>query len=231
MVSSFSLVILLAGSTLVRATIVPSTPETADAGSECAVAWTGDTNSTTDWLNMAIEFMTGDNDDMVFLTTVATGLDGTVDGSCSWICPEVFPYSAIYFYQFISPWETTNKVWTSRFAIASFSGTTTTPPNSTQPDGENISWGTGALVNEAVSAAPSFAPDVTLGTVITSAVSAASAYSSQVISTFAATTSGADNVAATSASTNSGLGLVVDERVWTTAFGAVVSVMVLALFL
>ncbi|KAF9058783.1 hypothetical protein BDP27DRAFT_1240276 [Rhodocollybia butyracea] len=139
MVSLFSLSIILAGSILARADVLPSTPNTANAGSTCVITWAGDTNSTSNWSNMAIEFMTGDNEAMVFLTTVATGLDGTTSGSYSWKCPEVEPYSAIYFYQFISPLETENKAWTTRFAIASPSGTTTAPPNATQPDGVCLS--------------------------------------------------------------------------------------------
>jgi hypothetical protein len=43
--------------------------------------------------------------------------------------------------------------------------------------------------------------------------------------------SGANKPAATSASSNSGLGIVVDKRAWTVAFGAVGSMMMAALFL
>ncbi len=45
--------------------------------------------------------MSGSNDNMTRVTTVASGLDGT-DSSRSpytWTCPEVDPYSAVYFYQ------------------------------------------------------------------------------------------------------------------------------------
>ncbi|KAE9405396.1 hypothetical protein BT96DRAFT_338387 [Gymnopus androsaceus JB14] len=159
MVSSFFLAVLLASvASLVRADVNPSTPDTGKAGSTCSIVWAADTNSTTNWADMSIELMTGSNYNMVFMTTVATGLvldlnfllppnanetpqDGTKDGTFSWTCPQVNPYSDIYFYQFVSPLETSNPQWTTRFAIASSSGATTTPTNSTQPDGESIPWG------------------------------------------------------------------------------------------
>lgn len=93
---------------------------------------------------MTIQLMTGDNYNMVHITTVATGRDGTADGTFDWICPEVIPNSAIYFYQFRSP-HTPNYQWTTRFTIASSTGQTTPPTNNTQPNGANIPWGTGAL--------------------------------------------------------------------------------------
>lgn len=55
-----------------------------------------------------------------------TPQDGTKDGTFSWTCPQVNPYSDIYFYQFVSPLETSNPQWTTRFAIASSSGATST---------------------------------------------------------------------------------------------------------
>ena len=52
-------------------------------------------------LTVQLVLMTGTNNNMTRLITVASGLDGT-DGSLSpfnWTCPAVQPYSAIYFYQ------------------------------------------------------------------------------------------------------------------------------------
>ncbi|KAJ4474936.1 hypothetical protein J3R30DRAFT_3294756 [Lentinula aciculospora] len=243
MVSSFSLAILLASTLLVRADVVPDTPATGKAGSTCSISWAGDSSSSTNWSNMAIELMTGDNFDMVFLTTVATGLDGTKSGSYSWTCPEVNPYSAIYFYQFVSPLETGNPVWTTRFAIASSSGETTTPPNSTQSDGEAIPWGTGALVDaSSASSAPSFASGVTSGSVPAATTTASSSSSSAaVVSTSASgsitttrqstgVTTVSGNTSATT-SANAGLGLAIDARVWTAAIGVVSSAVAIALFL
>jgi hypothetical protein len=183
MFSSFSLAVLLAASIyLVRADVNPSTPNTANAGSTCVVQWSADTNSTSNWANMTIELMTGSNFDMVFMTTVSTDLDGTKDGQFSWTCPQVDPYSAIYFYQFVSPSEVTNPQWTTRFTIASSSGATTTPTNAKQPNGDAIPWGTGALVDAVAVAPPSFAADVPSGVVTASTVAAASSSSSSAAS-------------------------------------------------
>ena len=164
-----------------RAQVKPTVPAPLavyNEGSSCACAWTGDTNSTTTWLNMTIELKTGSNLDMVFLTSnypffffffpsvphkakiilylaVATGLDGTKDNSISFPCPNVTPNSAIYFYQFVAP-NAVGGPWigTGRFAIASAAGVTTAPANPTQPDGSAIPWGTGALVNPSDAIAP-----------------------------------------------------------------------------
>jgi hypothetical protein len=48
-----------------------------------------------------LDLMSGSNNDMSFVANVASGLDGT-DPSLSpysWPCPDVSPYSSIYFYQ------------------------------------------------------------------------------------------------------------------------------------
>ncbi|KAI0831898.1 hypothetical protein BC628DRAFT_565782 [Trametes gibbosa] len=81
--------------------------------------------------------------------TAVASFDGT-DASLttfSYLCPEVTPNSAIYFYQFTSPQAPTAREWTTRFAIADAQGNTTPPPNAVQPDAERkpIPWGTGAL--------------------------------------------------------------------------------------
>lgn len=57
---------------LVRADVTPTGPAPGDVfnqGSNCVITWSGDTNSTTNWKNMAIELMTGDNINMVHLTS------------------------------------------------------------------------------------------------------------------------------------------------------------------
>ncbi|KAG5716664.1 hypothetical protein E4T56_gene16361 [Termitomyces sp. T112] len=151
-----------------RAQVFPNFPagDVQTAGKPCHIAWSGDKNSTTAWKDMSIQFMTGDNLNMVHLTTVTAGRDGTVDGSFDWICPEVTPNAAIYFYQFRSP-HTSIYEWTTRFPIVSSSGQITSPPNSTQPDGKPIPWGTGALANPSI-ALP--APVFTTATLITSTV-------------------------------------------------------------
>ncbi|KAF9038684.1 hypothetical protein BJ165DRAFT_1308896, partial [Panaeolus papilionaceus] len=140
--------VALSAPLLAFADVTPSEPGPGDvfrAGQTCPIVWLGDTNSTTDWKDMAIELMTGDNFGMIHITTVATGQDGTVDGRFEWNCPEVNPYSAIYFYQFSSP-HTAVKTWVTRFTIASPTGQTTPPANATQPGSNDpIPWGVGAL--------------------------------------------------------------------------------------
>lgn len=145
---------------LVRADVNPTVPAPEaiyNTGSPCLIAWTGDSNSTTIWKNMAIQLMSGSNFNMMPITTVATGQDGTVSGQFTFTCPQVIPNSAIYFYQFTSA-NTPDVAWTTRFAIASSSGQTTLPANATQPDdGAAIPWGTGRLANPSLAIAPPFA--------------------------------------------------------------------------
>lgn len=51
------------------------------------------------------DLMSGSNGNMSAVTTVASGLDGTNStlSPYNWTCPEVDPYSAIYFYQVRCP--------------------------------------------------------------------------------------------------------------------------------
>ncbi|KAG5641314.1 hypothetical protein DXG03_005535 [Asterophora parasitica] len=159
MFKTFALTALLASATLlaVRADVVPTVPGPGiiyKEGGTCHIEWDGDKDSTTAWKNMAIELMTGDNFAMVHLTTVATGLDGTVSGSFDHPCPAVTPNSAIYFYQFTAP-GASDKQWATRFTIASPTGETTPPTNPTQP-GTNapIPWGVGALTDPSTAVPP-----------------------------------------------------------------------------
>ena len=70
----FAFVALLAFAApfFVRAIVSPLEPAPGDIeyqGSQCVVSWTGDPNSTTLWKGMAIELMTGNNLQMVHLTS------------------------------------------------------------------------------------------------------------------------------------------------------------------
>ncbi|KAH9017021.1 hypothetical protein EDB84DRAFT_1522710 [Lactarius hengduanensis] len=125
----------------------PSEPGPGDIfneGSTCHIAWTPDASGV--WKTLNIELMTGDNFNMVHLTTVAT-VDGTASpGTFDYPCPTVTLHSPVYFYQFTSP-AAPNRTWTGRFAIADSTGTTVPPPNSVQPNGQPIAWGTGALAD------------------------------------------------------------------------------------
>ncbi|KAG6865653.1 hypothetical protein C0991_000572 [Blastosporella zonata] len=175
---------LASTSLLVRADVTPSDPGPGvvyNVGGTCHITWTGDATSTTAWKDMSIELMTGDNLEMVHLTTVATNLDGTVAGTFDHICPGVTPNAAIYFYQFTAP-AATDKQWTTRFTIASSTGATTDPTNATQPDGSAVPWGTGALTDPTTAVA---APSYLSG----SAAAAASSTSSALVTAPSASTS------------------------------------------
>lgn len=100
------------------AQLVPTTPgpnETYAVGSACTIAWKPDISGR--WKNVSIgryacsnlsmrspntlDLMSGSNINMSLVTNVITALDGT-DSSMTpynWTCPEVAPYSNIYFYQ------------------------------------------------------------------------------------------------------------------------------------
>ncbi|KAJ4478169.1 hypothetical protein J3R30DRAFT_3290604 [Lentinula aciculospora] len=148
--------------------ITPTAPGPGDkfnAGSTCTIQWEVGEN----WPNFTISLMSGSNTQMQLVTTIANGLDGsdTTLSPYNWTCPEVNPYSAIYFYQFTNGNDTTNSKWTTRFTvntstslctafvyslkhissfqIASPSGDFSSPVNSTQPNGDAIPWGVGSL--------------------------------------------------------------------------------------
>lgn len=141
--------------------VAPNAPGPGDSfkqGESCHTSWAADdSGSTTAWKDMNIELMSGSNEAMVHLTTVATGQDGTVAGTFDYTCPEVTPNSAIYFYQFTAPGNN-GFAWTTRFTIAAADGTTTTPTETeTLKDGTIVPWGHGALVDPSTAvAAPTF---------------------------------------------------------------------------
>jgi len=145
-------VISLVAAAVVHAAVVPITPPPGNEGATCTVSWQGDAASTV-WGSMAIQLMSGDNLNMVHLTTITTEQDGTTDGQFEYPCPDVDPNSAIYFYQFTSPL-TPEKQWTTRFAIAGPDGSTVPPANAVQGDGEPIPWGVGALADPSAAVPP-----------------------------------------------------------------------------
>ncbi|KAF9563589.1 hypothetical protein CPC08DRAFT_605648, partial [Agrocybe pediades] len=143
-----ALAIVLSAPLMTRAEVSPLEPGPGDVfrvGQTCHATWGADPDSKTAWKDMVIQLMTGSNDAMVDLTIVASGQDGTVAGKAEFPCPAVYPYSAIYFYQFSSP-HTEAKEWTTRFTIASASGDSSPPTNAKQPGtNEDIPWGAGTL--------------------------------------------------------------------------------------
>ncbi|KAJ9476469.1 hypothetical protein PHBOTO_000136 [Pseudozyma hubeiensis] len=129
----------------------PLTPSTTDEGSPLLIQW--DTTTSQSWKSMEIKFMTGSNQNMTELYTVATGVDGTSMGAGKllWTAPNVSPNSAIYFFQFTHDGQ--DPTWTTRFAIADSTGSVTSPPYAKQPEGPAIPWGLGRIVSGAASAA------------------------------------------------------------------------------
>ncbi|KAI8996503.1 hypothetical protein BD414DRAFT_478245 [Trametes punicea] len=217
---------MLAGHGLVRAVsttaaaaatasggVTPTAPGPGDVfreGGKCTFSWVPDPSGV--WKQTDVELMTGDNFNMVFITTVAS-FDGTDPSltTFNYTCPDVEPNSPIYFYQFSSPAAPGVLFWTTRFAIADGQGNVTPPTNSTQPNGQQIPWGTGRLTDpsqakpepsyllsggasatESASASPSASA--------TSAASSSATESATVVST----TSGAStaSTSATSSATN-----------------------------
>ncbi|KAI0339554.1 hypothetical protein BDW22DRAFT_1361089 [Trametopsis cervina] len=154
MLSSVLLTALLAV-TAVRADPTPTVPGPNDvynAGGNCLIQWDADTTGV--WNPMYIELMTGANLNMKHLTTVAT-VDGTdpTNTTLTYPCPGVTPNAAIYFYQFTAAHSNVT-MWTTRFAIADASGKVVPPPQATQPNGDPIPWGDGALLDPSVATPP-----------------------------------------------------------------------------
>ncbi|KAK0489436.1 hypothetical protein IW261DRAFT_1325956 [Armillaria novae-zelandiae] len=222
---------------------VPGPSDSYDEGASCVIAWTGDKASTTAWKNMAIELMSGSNTAMVHITTVATGQDGTVDGTFNYTCPNVTPNSAIYFYQFTAP-ASPNTTWVTRFTIAAADGTSTAPANSLEPDGSAIPWGVGALVDPSLAvAAPNFSSNSSsVVTTASLATSSAIASTTKVLTTTEATTmattsdtSSAEEATSSSSNSNTaktGNGAVsLDARAWQALMAMGASSVVFAFFL
>ncbi|KAG1774182.1 hypothetical protein EV702DRAFT_975331 [Suillus placidus] len=149
MFAALALTILASSAAIfVHADPDPTNPGPGDVfieGQACSMNWNPDTTGV--WKTMIIQLKTGDNFNMVNLTTVGT-VDGTdaTKTSFSYPCPQVTPHSPIYFYQFSSP-ASTNSVWTGRFTITDTATDIVPAANSTQPDGSAIAWGTGKLVS------------------------------------------------------------------------------------
>ncbi|KAI0832405.1 hypothetical protein BC628DRAFT_1414708 [Trametes gibbosa] len=118
----FSVVVFALSIGVAAAALTPTAPGPGDifaAGSDCTIKWTAD--KTGQWTNTTIYLMSGSNNNMTRVTKVASGIDGT-DPSLSpytWTCPEVEPYSAIYFYEFTNGDDIEDSSWTTRFTACS----------------------------------------------------------------------------------------------------------------
>jgi hypothetical protein len=70
---TFTALLALAAPFVARADVTPTEPAPGDvftAGQTCHVAWNGDTSSPTMWKGMAIELMSGNNFDMIHITSM-----------------------------------------------------------------------------------------------------------------------------------------------------------------
>ncbi|PWY97567.1 hypothetical protein BCV70DRAFT_213538 [Testicularia cyperi] len=184
----------------------PLTPAQTNEGSALMIQWDPTTNSS--WKSMEIKFMTGANQNMTELYTVATGVDGTTSGAgqLQWTAPDVNPNSKIYFFQFTRGGA--DPTWTTRFAIADEDGNTTDPPYSTQPEGTAIPWGIGRITSSS-SSSNSGSSASSSSSAASSATSSASSSSSSSASrtgtsTSTASTSRSSVAAANTSGFNSG---------------------------
>ncbi|CAE6394293.1 unnamed protein product [Rhizoctonia solani] len=191
----------------------PSGSSVFNAGQQCTIKW--DADATGSWKDMNIQLMTGDNWNMIHITTIAQNIDATdaTKNTYSYPCPEVTPYSTIYFYQFSSASDPKNLLWTTRWTIASPDGQTTPPTESTQPNGDKIPWGKGALVDPSTAVPPpaylsgtnqsgGSTNSTSAGSVITSTVSAGSTSAPVVPITTTVSSENPGNIHTTTATGN-----------------------------
>ncbi|KAJ1030015.1 hypothetical protein NDA16_000928 [Ustilago loliicola] len=131
----------------------PLTPSSTNEGTPLMIQW--DTTTNQAWKSMEVKFMTGSNQNMTELYTVATGIDGTSSGAgrLLWTAPNVAPNANIYFFQFTHNGQ--DPTWTTRFPIADDSGAVTAAPFARQPEGPAIPWGNGRIVSGAAAASSS----------------------------------------------------------------------------
>ncbi|KAJ7886035.1 hypothetical protein B0H13DRAFT_2044669 [Mycena leptocephala] len=205
---------------LSQAQVDPNEPgpgESFPQGGTCHIAWNGDTTSgsTTGWKDMAIELMTGSNEKMVHLTTVATGKDGTIAGVFDYTCPEVIPNSPIYFYQFTAA-GTSNFTWTTRFTIAGADNSSTPATETEQSNGQTVAFGTGALADPSSSSSQSNSASDSPSSIASAATKPASSLTRSSTATKSSDPSSASSAPQTSGSSAAvAVGpMVLDTRMW-----------------
>ncbi|KIO24685.1 hypothetical protein M407DRAFT_244356 [Tulasnella calospora MUT 4182] len=189
-----AIVLVLASKAL--ADPAPLTPPTTNVGGDCVISWTPD--ATGKWTETNIQLMTGDNWNMVPITTIAT-VDTTSAAATTytWTCPDVSPNAPIYFYQFSHAAEPANLAWTTRFTIAAADGSTTAAENQTQPDGTNVPWGIGQLADPS-EAKPAPAYITGQGTTGSTSASASGSASASVTMSMSRSSSAASSTASAS---------------------------------
>ncbi|SOV01362.1 uncharacterized protein UDID_01064 [Ustilago sp. UG-2017a] len=153
----------------------PLTPSSTNEGTPLTIQW--DTTANQTWKSMEIKFMTGSNQNMTELYTVATGIDGTTSGAgqLGWTAPNVSPNANIYFFQFTHNGQ--DPTWTTRFPIADASGAVTAAPFARQPEGPAIPWGNGRIVSGAAAVSSSSSSNSSSSTASASGSAAAASAS------------------------------------------------------
>ncbi|SAM00483.1 hypothetical protein [Absidia glauca] len=195
---------LLATSLVTEASMAPSYPSPGTvwkSGQQYDILWADDGTSpsiTSGWKDFKIDFMTGDNNQQVFLSNVASNLDGTKITKYTWTAPEVKPNAAIYFFMFSNG--AGQSAWTTRFGITGADGQLATPEHATQPTGEKIPWGVGALASGAGNSTATPAGNATEPAVAASSSSASVSVANAAASASPATESSAAPAAGQSSS-------------------------------
>ncbi|GAB5592548.1 hypothetical protein Unana1_07448 [Umbelopsis nana] len=164
--------IALLATRLVAANVLPSEPSPGTVwtpGKEHTIEWSVDSSAPTvneDWTNFTIDFMTGDNNKQVKLTTVATGVDARTADNYKWKVPFVDIPAPIYFFMFTSN-SGKHFEWTTRFTITGLDGSTVEAPHKDSAEFENklrtdgsqrIPWGIGKILNDTVEVNAAKAP-------------------------------------------------------------------------
>ncbi|KAG0164182.1 hypothetical protein DFQ28_002526 [Apophysomyces sp. BC1034] len=123
----------------VRATLSPSIPEPGTvwtAGEEYEITWEEDQMKPSiaeGWKKFKIDLMTGEDEDQILLTNVASNLKGSGSMSYTWKVPDVSPHAPIYFLMFTS--DKGENAWTTRFSIVNEDNQQEEPEKPTQPNG------------------------------------------------------------------------------------------------
>lgn len=158
----------------------PLTPSSTNEGTPLTIQW--DTTANQAWKSMEIKFMTGSNQNMTELYTVATGIDGTTSGAgqLGWTAPNVSPNANIYFFQFTHNGQ--DPTWTTRFPIADASGAVTAAPFARQPEGPAIPWGNGRIVSGAAAVSSSSSSSTASGSAAAASASVSSGVASSAVS-------------------------------------------------
>ncbi|KAI8340094.1 hypothetical protein BC941DRAFT_240279 [Chlamydoabsidia padenii] len=195
---------LLATSFVADASMAPSYPSPGTvwkSGQQYDILWADDGASpsiASGWKDFKIDFMTGDNNQQVFLSNVASNLDGTKITKYTWTAPEVKPNAAIYFFMFTNG--AGQSAWTTRFGITGADGQLATPEHATQPTGEKIPWGVGALASGGSSVAANSTSPAPSSSAPVSVANAAATVSPSSDASAAAATTDASAAATTDAS-------------------------------